>query len=221
MSGFGGRLGLLFEFLTLFLGLPLAFRYAPVKLPALPVLWVATAYCYWVLRSTYPEVRLWDWDVPGRVWLGMLLLFLLVGGFIAANVWRHAPRLLFSLPRKQPGLWALIMVLYPVLSVLPQGIVYRAFLFTRYRPLFGGNLWLMIALSAGCFAFMHIVFRNPVAVWLTFAGGLLFAWRYGETGSLPASSVEHALYGCLMFTVGLGEYFYHGTYRAAQVLQAK
>jgi hypothetical protein len=23
--------------------------------------------------------------------------------------------------------------------------------------------------------------------------------------------VEHALYGCWLFTVGLGQYFYHGT----------
>jgi len=40
---------------------------------------------------------------------------------------------------------------------------------------------------------------------------LLFAARYAETGSLATSSFEHALYGCWLFTVGLGQYFYHGT----------
>jgi uncharacterized protein len=47
---------------------------------------------------------------------------------------------------------------------------------------------------------------------LTFFGGILFAWRYVETGSLLTSSVEHALYGCWLFTVGLGVYFYHGAW---------
>jgi len=39
---------------------------------------------------------------------------------------------------------------------------------------------------------------------------VLFAWRYQQSGSLFTSSLEHALYGCLMFTIGLGEYFYKG-----------
>jgi membrane protease YdiL (CAAX protease family) len=50
---------------------------------------------------------------------------------------------------------------------------------------------------------------------LTFVAGLLFAWRYQATGSLLVSSMEHALYGCYIFTVGLGELFYHGAGRGA------
>jgi membrane protease YdiL (CAAX protease family) len=57
---------------------------------------------------------------------------------------------------------------------------------------------------------MHIVYRNPLAVVLTFFGGLIFAWRYKVTNSLLTSSFEHALYGCWLFTVGLGDFFYHG-----------
>jgi uncharacterized protein len=37
-----------------------------------------------------------------------------------------------------------------------------------------------------------------------------FAWRYAETGWLFTSSFEYALYGCWMFTIGLGQYFYKG-----------
>ena len=69
----------------------------------------------------------------------------------------------------------------------------------------------MILASAAAFAFLHIIFRNGLAVALTFAGGLLFAARYAQTGSLAASTFEHALYGCWLFTVGLGQFFYHGT----------
>jgi hypothetical protein len=66
--------------------------------------------------------------------------------------------------------------------------------------------------SAAAFGFLHIIFRNSLAVWLTFFGGILFAWRYEVTGSLFVSSFEHALYGCWLFTVGLGQYFYHGVW---------
>jgi len=103
-----------------------------------------------------------------------------------------------------------VMVAYPVLSVYPQGLLFRAFFFERYTDLFPGE-WAMILASAAAFAFLHIIFRNWLAVALTFAGGLLFAMRYAETNSLATSSFEHALYGCWLFTVGLGQYFYHGT----------
>ncbi|MGP8174446.1 MAG: hypothetical protein ACLP7O_07850 [Terracidiphilus sp.] len=59
--------------------------------------------------------------------------------------------------------------------------------------------------------FLHIVFRNRLAVALTFGGGMLFAARYAQTGSLATSCFEDSLYGCWLFTVGLGQYFYHGT----------
>jgi uncharacterized protein len=68
-------------------------------------------------------------------------------------------------------------------------------------------------MSAVAFSFAHIIFRNPIAVGFTLIGGVLFAWRYAVTGSLLTSSFEHALYGCWMFTIGLGEYFYKGALR--------
>jgi membrane protease YdiL (CAAX protease family) len=104
------------------------------------------------------------------------------------------------------------MVLYPILSVYPQGIIYRAFFFERYRTLFP-NPAVLIMMSAIAFSFAHIIFPNPIAVSFTLVGGLLFAWRYASTGSLFASSFEHALYGCWIFTIGLGDFFYKGAWR--------
>lgn len=104
------------------------------------------------------------------------------------------------------------MLLYPVLSVYPQGIIYRAFLFARYQRLFGSQ-WLLLLASALAFAYVHIIFRNGLAIALAFAAGLLFAYRYQQTGSLFISCFEHALYGCAIFTVGLGRSFYYGAVR--------
>jgi len=101
------------------------------------------------------------------------------------------------------------MIAYPLVSVYPQGLVLRAFLMHRYRPLFRSR-WTRIAVSAVAFSFMHIILRNPVAVGLTLIGGVLFADTHLRSRSLVVSSVEHAMYGCLLFTVGWGRYFYHG-----------
>ena len=92
-------------------------------------------------------------------------------------------------------------MLYPVLSVYPQGIVYRAFVFYRYRDLFGPS-WAIVLGSAFAFTYVPIVFRNRLALVLTMLGGILFGIRFLQTSSLFVTSFEHALYGCFMFTVG-------------------
>ncbi|WP_157103673.1 CPBP family intramembrane glutamic endopeptidase [Nocardia harenae] len=123
------------------------------------------------------------------------------------------PADLFELPRRHPGLWAAVMVLYPVLSVYPQELVFRAFVFDRYAPVFGDGT-AMIAASAAAFGIVHIAFGSWISVLLSGAGGVLFALRYRRTGSLFAATVEHSIYGVLVFTVGLGRYFYHGAAEA-------
>ena len=206
------RIALIFEFLVLFVAMPLAYRFAPVRIPALPVLWMITAYALWQLMrdERFDRGRMWNIGaLQGRVGL-ILAIFAVVAVGIWLGVRWFAPELEWSFVRSHPGFWAIVMVAYPVLSVYPQGIIYRAFFFERYGALFPSR-WAIILASAAAFAFMHLIFRNWLAVGLTFAGGLLFAARYAETGSLATSSFEHALYGCWLFTVGLGQYFYHGT----------
>jgi uncharacterized protein len=206
------RIVLIAEFLALFVALPLAYRFAPIRIPALPLLWVVTAYAWWQLArdAHFDRTKLWNIAaLPARITV-IAAIFVVVALVIWFGVRRFAPDLEWSFMRSNPGFWAIVMVAYPVLSVYPQGLIYRAFFFERYAEFFPWR-WAMIVASAVTFAFMHIIFRNWLAVALTFAGGMLFAWRYAETGSLATSSFEHALYGCWLFTVGLGQYFYHGT----------
>ena len=44
----------------------------------------------------------------------------------------------------------------------------------------------------------------------TVATGLLFALRYAVTRSFWAVYLEHTLWGALVFTVGLGRFFFTG-----------
>ena len=147
--------------------------------------------------------------------MSILAISLVAAALVAAAVRRLAPRLLFGFVKDDPDIWAVVMVLYPVLSVYPQGLIYRSFLMHRYAAIIRPG-WPLIVLSAVAFAFMHLTFRNWFAVISTFLGGLLFAWRYQATGSLFTSVLEHALYGCWMFTIGIGGYFYHGRIRLSR-----
>jgi membrane protease YdiL (CAAX protease family) len=201
------------EFVLLFVALPIAFRSLPVRLSPLPPLWVAALYCYFVLRSNgYDRNVLWN-PAPLHAQLPHILLgFVIAAAAVTAVVYSRFPEQLFGFVKSHPAFWVLLMIAYPVLSVYPQGVIYRAFVFERYRSLFPTTM-LMIVASAAVFGFSHIIFRSPWSVVLTFAAGLLFAWRFSATNSLLVSAIEHALYGCYMFTVGLGALFYHGAGR--------
>lgn len=122
-------------------------------------------------------------------------------------VWAIVPDHLFNLPRERTRLWAKMLMLYPFTSVFAQEFIYRVFFFHRYGALFAQPA-VMIAVSAAAFALSHIVFRNHLAVALTLAGGLLFSWRYWRTRSFSAVWIEHTLWGWLLFTSGLGIYFF-------------
>ena len=199
------------EMVLLFVLLPLAFRFRLVPLPPIPALWLLMAYCLYRLLNdvAFNRKKLWNpQSLPASAWQ-IIVVFAASAVVVGAGVYFLAPGLLFNLVRGAPAFWVPVMVLYPVLSVYPQGIVYRAFFFERYGPLFPRPV-VRIAMSAIAFSFAHIIFRNPIAVSFTLVGGLLFAWRYAATGSLLTSSLEHALYGCWMFTIGLGQYFYNG-----------
>lgn len=206
---------LLAEFLLIFFGLPVGYRLLPIRIPALPVLWLVSTYAWWQLwrDPTFDRKLLWNAAALPQYLPGMLAIFAAGACLIWWGVHRWRPHLEWDLVRRNRFFWALVVVLYPLLSVYPQGVLYRAFLFHRYAALFP-TPWAMVSASAVAFGFAHLVFRSKLAAALTFAGGILFATRYLQTRSLAASCLEHALYGEWLFTVGLGGYLYTGTISA-------
>jgi membrane protease YdiL (CAAX protease family) len=117
-----------------------------------------------------------------------------------------APDALFSFPRTRPVVWAVVMVLYP-LSAYAQEIVFRTFFFHRYGGLFRSARHRIVA-SGLVFGWAHIVVNNLAAVVLSAIAGILFASTYERSRSTLLVSIEHALYGDFVFTVGLGSLFY-------------
>lgn len=140
----------------------------------------------------------------------ILAVFAVGGGAVAAYVAHYHPALFLEFPRNRPETYQRIMLLYPLMSVVVQELVYRTFFFHRYGVLFGRAWWLAIILNGVLFGLGHIVIGTPLAVYGTMATGALFAWRYAMTRSFSAVFIEHALWGALVFTVGLGRYFFTG-----------
>lgn len=199
------------EFGALFFGLVIAYTLHFRGTNPIPVLLVLGAgVLYHLLRSPAFDRRdLWRAGAVRGELRPMLVLWAVTAVGCVAAVLLTAPEAFLDLPRESPVLWALIMIGYPLVSVYPQELLFRAFVFHRYKPVFGDGLG-MVAASAAAFGFVHIAFGNWVAVVLSTAGGWIFATRYRRTRSLLTAGIEHALYGLLMFTVGLGQYFYHG-----------
>lgn len=148
--------------------------------------------------------------ISGTTLAAILALFAVLGGglILYMLVWR--PESFLSFPRYQTRLWLMVMLFYPLVSVTAQEVVYRVLFFHRYREVFTGHPAYGVLANALLFSFGHIYFGSWVTVFASFVGGLIFAWRYTRTGSFWAVWVEHSLYGMLIFTIGLGRYFFTG-----------
>ncbi len=121
----------------------------------------------------------------------------------------YDPDKLFYIPREKPQLILFLAVFYPIFSALPQEFIFCTFFFERYKPFFPNNTARVYA-SAIVFAYAHVLFINPVAPVLSFIAGLIFAGTFARTKSLALVTIEHSLYGLVLFIVGLGWYFWGG-----------
>ncbi len=199
------------EMALLFFGTPILLErtISPGKL--IPVLWGLALAAWIALRldpqfdrrklSTWRGWRNEGWPMTRRLLAGTVLL--------VTSLWWYRPELLFRFPREKPTAWCLVMLLYPLLSVYPQGLIFRALYQQRYAPVFRSRRLARIV-GALVFSFAHLPFGNGWAMGFTLFGGLVFLRTYERTQSLPLSCLEHALYGNLLFTVGWGAYLYHG-----------
>lgn len=202
------------EFAALFILLPLiiAWQGETLRRWIIPQLLLITALCLFLLwrDASFDRRRLMAWPHAWRPRLLRIAALLAIGGAAVLVLASQLPGTdPFALPRQRPLLWLAILLLYPLVSALPQELIFRVFLFHRYRSLFPDPRILPLV-SAGVFALAHLVLGNWVALLLSLAGGLLFAYTYARTGSLALVTLEHGLWGNWLFTVGMGSYFYGG-----------
>ena len=203
------KLWLAIEIALVFIALPTAYRLRMIGMPLIPAILslASIALVVLLMDRRFDRRRFWRVDRIRREWPRIIRLFLAAASIGALAVALLTPGKFLDFVRTRPAVWLTIMALYPILSVYPQEIVFRAFFFHRYRALFG-RPWALIVGSALVFGYVHIVMGSGLAMGLSAIGGVLFGFTYLRSRSLMAVAVEHALYGCFIFTVGLGRYFY-------------
>ncbi|RZN80633.1 MAG: CPBP family intramembrane metalloprotease [Winogradskyella sp.] len=138
-----------------------------------------------------------------RFWKVTFVKLVVIAIVTTLYMWLVDASNLYVVIRTKPMLWGIILFVYSLFSVYPQELIYRTFFFERYQSLFN-NKTLFIIINAALFSLAHIFFKNTLVMFLTFIGGLLFALTFKKTKSTVLVSIEHAIYGCWLFTVGMG-----------------
>lgn len=207
----GNSIYRLLEFLLIFLAVPLLFYFELLPLPKIAALLGVTFIAVLLLwrDESYEFKHLFSKPLQPDFLKSLVWKSGLVALFLSILVLIIEQQHLFVFPKEQPLTWAIVLILYPFLSALPQELLYREFFFNRYESLFKRE-WILMLLSALSFSFLHIVYDNLWAVILSLIAGFIFARTYQKTRSLFWVSLEHAIYGILVFTIGMGRYFYEG-----------
>jgi len=197
------------EFLLIFFGVPL-FLFFDKNLihPSSILLPVLLALILYFRKqkefNTHDLIRL---GISKQMWIIQGGLVILIGILLVVYVLIFEPANLFNLPRKNPLIWIAMFFFYPAFSAYEQEIVYRKFLFMRYKPLFTQK-WMKILASGISFSFVHIVYFSSLSLILTFFAGIYLSLIYEKTRSVLFVSILHGILGFLIFTVGLGQHFW-------------
>ena len=197
------------EFAALFIAVPLAIAlflppedmftalFAFTAL-GLVLLWRTGGFEWRSLIRGWSRIR---WDL-----VAALAVVVVVTGVTV--LWFTNPRAIFHFARTQPAFLLVVFSLYPLLSALPQELIFRALFFHRYGRLMQSRRG-AILLNASVFSLAHLMYWSPLVLVMTFFGGAIFARAYLLRG-FPSAWVLHAVAGNALFAVGMGVYFYSG-----------
>lgn len=136
-------------------------------------------------------------------WKHVFIKLMVIAVLTIIYMWFTAKDDLFHILYREPKLWVVILFLYATFSVYPQELIYRTLYFQRYEALFKSRS-VFIFVNAMVFSLAHLFYKNPLVSLITFLGGILFALTYDKTKSTLMVSIEHTIYGCWLFTVGMG-----------------
>jgi membrane protease YdiL (CAAX protease family) len=136
----------------------------------------------------------------------MLIIFLISTGVMIGLIYIIDPGKAFYLIKVKLWFLIIISIFYPLFSVIPQSLIYRALFFHRFDKIFH-KPYLKIISSALFFSFGHILYKNRPVLILAFIAGLIFSMHYYKSKSLAMNVIEHSLYGVCLFGSGPGYFF--------------
>lgn len=192
------------ELVILFVCIPIALTLDFNIAYKLALVFSGVIYCIWISihLKLIAKKSLISLDIKTNL-IRIIITFGLVSLSSFAFMYLLHPEDLFIVVNKAPVLWATILLVYAVLSVYPQELLYRTFYFNRYADVFEKKYLNLINIII--FPIAHLMFNNSLVLLVTLIGGVLFTMSYIRHRSVLLTSIEHALYGNVLFTVGMGE----------------
>ena len=201
------------EFTLLFFGVPLVIYSDPAFIHPSMLILPLLLFIFLILRYTtdfrFSELVRLKVGKPDLLRNSAILLACML--LMLAYLVLFEPDRLFDLIKGNFVVWLILCIFYPVFSAYGQEIIYRTFLFKRYGRLFGSTRLTVIA-SAISFSFLHIVYYSPISIILTLIAGFYLARVYSRTQSVLFTAILHGILGIMVFTLGLGEYFWLDMY---------
>ncbi|MDO5632107.1 MAG: CPBP family intramembrane metalloprotease [Paracoccus sp. (in: a-proteobacteria)] len=204
------RLRLGIEFALLYVGAPLAIALFLPPRQMFSALFLLTLAGLVLLHCTGG----FDWRSLLRGWrqipwreAAVLAAVTLVSGIVI--LWLSGRQdAIFNILRVQPEMLLMIWALYPLLSALPQELIFRPLFYHRYGSLFASRKQALMV-NAAVFSFAHLMYWSAIVLLMTFVGGWIFGRAYLKHG-FPAAWLLHAIAGNIIFAVGMGVYFWSG-----------
>ena len=194
-----------FELFLIYLFLPSFILFFQSKILIFTLLYLVFIFTFLRLRKDKSfDLKALTKKINWKISFIYFFVFLVSGYFY---VLFYDPNILLSFPKDNFQLWVIVMFIYPFFSVIPQEVIYRVFFYHRYKKLFSGNLLLLTLLNLFFFSFAHIVFINPHAILITAIASPIFSYLYIKESFFTCVLV-HSLGGQIVFTLGLGKFFY-------------
>jgi len=194
----------LFEFFIIFIIIPISFVLDYSYVIKMLIGFVGFFYVIFVLLKVegnqFKIAKGLHWRLFWKRTIAKLTVIIVL---TTIYVWLFDQSNLFSVVLDKPLKWLAVLFIYSFFSVYPQELVFRTFYFQRYENIFKSKS-LQIFINAIVFSLAHLFFKNTLVLVLTFFGGLLFALTFKKNKSTLLVSIEHAVYGCWLFTVGMG-----------------
>lgn len=208
-AGFGQGLWLWAEFVGFYVVVPVAVALLMPPTLIFPALFVALLLGLVLLHVT-PGFEWRQLRGGGPVsWRFVALFAGVTLGVAALALGLTRPEEFFNILRTQPWMLPVIIVFYPFVSALPQEVVFRVLFYRRYVGVLPSGRGAMIV-NAAVFSLAHLMYWSWVVAIMTFFGGVIFSWAYEARRSFALAVILHAIAGWIIFTLGLGVFFYSG-----------
>ncbi len=205
------RIFLWFELICLFFILPPVVGSLQMTGPRAPILLVVMLYLFIRSHKVIFQKQIWKFPKDRHLWISAIIISVMISIFIIMYSIFDPYITLLELPKQRPSLWFMIMLLYPLLSVVPQELIWRYHLLEQMKPILPSKQ-LRIFISSFAFGWMHVVYGHYFSVISTIILGWILCIIYYRSGkSIWPIWFIHAIAGQAVFTFGLGEYFYGGS----------